>query len=95
MKVYESAFSVAVNALEGSVALARQQCHDQVIANTGRARRSGVTWSHYAPASRAQEQITEEGSDIVLPLDAQLVCLTVPDGVLVIATVEVDPHARP
>lgn len=94
MKVYESTFAVAISAAPYALASARQISHDTLIASTGRARRSGVSWSYY-PTVDAQKALTEDGSDIVLPPDALMLCDLFPGGRLVVATVEVDPKITP
>lgn len=90
MTLYESAFAVAVTDHPLSLAGARQQSHDQVIANAGVDRRSGVRWSYWKPASEAQALLAADGCDIVLPADAAFACALFPEGVLVVATVEVE-----
>lgn len=90
MTAYESAFAIAVNDHPLSLASARQQSHDQVIANTGPARRSGVTWYH-APVATAARDLAAT-SDIILPPEVLAVMDRFPGGVLVLATVEVDPE---
>jgi hypothetical protein len=94
VKVYESAFAVAINDHPLSLDSARHKSHDRVIANTGRARRSGVQWSYW-PTVGAQEALRDAGTDITVPDDVSLVCARYPHGELVIATVEVDPKVEP
>ena len=65
------------------------QIHDQVIANAGAARRSGVQWSHY-PAANPQAAVAAEWADVVLGDDVLAACAAFPEGVLVMATVEVE-----
>jgi hypothetical protein len=88
--MYESAFAVAIADEPVSIALARQQSHDQVIVNAGPARRSGVRWSDWRPASEAQKQLAADGCDVTLPDEAAQVIQLFPDGVLVMATVEIE-----
>lgn len=89
---YESAFAIAIRTDEEGIREARQIAHDTVIANSGRARRSGVRWTHH-PARTAVEALRDYGIDD-MPEVAQL-CALVPHGVLVMATVEVDESVTP
>jgi len=90
--MYESAFAVAINHKSASVEQARQISHDTVLANTGRARRSGVTWTYYDAASAAVD-LAAEG--ITLPADVTAVLGALPGGCLVVATVAVDEQVTP
>lgn len=99
MTVYESSFGVAMMDFPPFVAAARQISHDTVIASTGRARRSGVTWTH-RPLREWHEAVTDLGIYVdpnrVKPdHDLENQAARYPDGVLVIATVEVDPAVEP
>ena len=86
---FESAFAVAINTDPRSISSARRISHDNVLKNTGSARRSGVQWTHY-PAADGPAQLAEEG--LVLPDDVRMLCDRFPQGVLILATVEVDPN---
>lgn len=99
MTVYESTFAVAIEDFPLFVAQARQISHDRVIATSGRARRSGVTWTH-RPLSEWREAMAELGIHVdpnrVKPRsDLENQAARFPLGVLVIATVEVDPDVKP
>jgi hypothetical protein len=99
IKVYESTFAVAYNDHPLSIARARQLSHDAVIASTGQARRSGVTWTH-RPLTEWFEALTELGIHVDPnrerpPQDIEYQAALYPAGVLVIATVEVDGSVKP
>jgi hypothetical protein len=54
-----------------------------------------VQWS-YGPTVDPQEALRADGTDIVLPAEVLAACAEAePDGVLVIATVLVDPDVAP
>lgn len=89
MIVYESAFSVAVTSLPEHIESAKKMSHDTVIANTGDDRLSGVTWSFHPPLA-VLAGVADLG-DITLPPEILGICMLYPDGVLVVATVEVRP----
>lgn len=88
----ESAFAIAKDDYPSAVAEARQISHDTIIRNTGRARLSGVEWRHF-PSSSAVADIAALGLD-VMP-EVRLLCDLFPSGVLVMATVEIDPDLAP
>lgn len=97
--VYESAFAVALNDHPIDLAMARQVSHDQVIANTGRARRSGVSWTE-RPVVEWRATLEELGIPIdpnrpKVETDVEVLAERFPAGVLVLATVLVDPEVTP
>lgn len=97
--VYESAFGVAMLDEPLCLEMARQAGHDMVIANTGRARRSGVVWT-YRPLKDWHAVIASLGIEVPEdrvkpPNDLEVLAARWPDGVLVLATVEVDPDVVP
>lgn len=87
---YESSFAFAFDA--GSLADARQIAHDQVVHSTGRARRSGVVWTHHA-ATDALYDLRDYGIN-VMPELVDL-CRRYPTGIVVMATVAVDESVAP
>lgn len=92
--MYESAFAVAINSHPLSVEEAKQISHDTVISNTGEARCSGVSWticdvSLWREALNELEIVVDHNRHLTLT-DIEMSALQHPDGLLVIATVEVE-----
>lgn len=99
LTTYESCFAVAVNEHPLSVLDARRKSHDAVIASTGRARLSGVTWTTF-PLGEWREALRWLGieideSRVKPPGDVEVLALAHPEGLLVAATVMVDPRIDP
>lgn len=97
--LYESTFAVAESSWLIHVANAKKLTHDEVIARTGAARRSGVEWT-IAPVAEWRETLDSLGihvdpNRLRLPNDVEFLAARYPLGVLVVASVEVDPDVDP
>lgn len=91
----QSNFAVAIADLPVFVEQAMKISHDAVIAATGASRRSGVQWT-IRPIAQWRETMAELGIDVPAdrprpPQDIEVQAGTYPDGVLVVATVQIDP----
>lgn len=93
--IHESTFAVAETTFFFHVEAAKKLSHDAVIKSTGAARRSGVEWT-IAPIAEWRETLAEIGIHVAdnrvkAPNDVENLARRYPNGLLVIATVEVDP----
>lgn len=91
----QSNFAVAIADLPVFVEQAMKISHDAVLEATGESRRSGVQWT-IRPIAQWRETMAELGIDVPEdrprpPQDIEEQANTYPNGVLVIATVQIDP----